>query len=104
MIRNDKNEGFIIVGKRKEYVVIDNDTKLVSEIIDQFIEYEQEKWLKSFYMKLKRGCSDIAIISDSPVERTKYYIMKEKFINKIYQCCIYKGIVPYEDIINERID
>lgn len=104
MIRNNKEEGSIVIGKRNEYVVIDNDTRLVSEIIDQLIECEKEKWLKNFFLKLKRGCSDISIISDIPVERTKYYNMKEKFINKIYQCCIFKGIVSYEDIINERID
>ena len=103
MIKTNVHEGFISIGKRKEKIIIDNDTKIVVSIIDQVIENEQEPWLKTFYSKLKKGQKDISIITASPVERTKYYLVKEKFINKIYQCCIFKGIVPYEDILNDKI-
>lgn len=45
----------------------------------------------------------ITIIVDSPFEKGKFYLTKERFINKIYECCIYKGYVSYDDIMNEDI-
>ena len=61
------------------------------------------KWLQKCLSDVKKGRKGITIIVDSPFEKGKFYLTKERFINKIYECCIYKGYVSYDDIMNEDI-
>ncbi len=103
MMKDDKMELDVYISKRKEKIIIDEDVIAVMEIMDEIIEHEETAWRKNLFDKIKKGCSDISIIIDSPMERTKYYIAKNNFIDKIYQCCIYKGLVEYEDILRTEI-
>lgn len=84
-------------------IIIDEEIKIIIEIIREIIENERVEWIKTFYRMLLNGDSDIRILIDCPVERGKYYQMKKSFFNKIYECCIYKGLVSYEDILNVKI-
>lgn len=67
------------------------------------LENEKTKWLQKCLSDVKKGRKGITIIVDSPFEKGKFYLTKERFINKIYECCIYKGYVSYDDIMNEDI-
>lgn len=75
----------------------------VIEIMDEIIDYEKTAWRKSFFQRIRKGSRDISIIRNSPMERTKYYDAKREFVNKIYQCCIYKRLVDYEDVLNTTV-
>ena len=33
-------------------------------------------------------------------ENFEYYAAKKAFVDKIYECCIYRGLVDYKDILN----
>lgn len=91
------------IGKKKEHIVIDDDVIKVLAIMDEIIENEKTKWLQKCLSDVKKGRKGITIIVDSPFEKGKFYLTKERFINKIYECCIYKGYVSYDDIMNEDI-
>lgn len=103
LLKSGKTEATFYISKRKEKIIIDDEVKAIIEIIDEIIEWEKEAWLKDFFVQVRKGNKDIRILIDSPLEKGKYYQTKERFINKIYQCCIYKGWVSYEDIMNENI-
>ena len=103
MLRNGQMEKFVCISKKKEKIVIDNDVIAVIEIMDEIIEHEETKWRKKLFMGIRKGYKDISIIMNSPMERTKYYEEKKGFIDKIYQCCIYKGLVEYEDILKTEV-
>ncbi len=103
MLRNGESEKEIYISQVKEKIVIDSDVMAVIEIIDEIIEYEKTEWRKKFFLGIRKGLKDVSIIMDSPMERTKYYEAKREFIDKIYQCCIYKRLVDYEDILKTRI-
>lgn len=103
MIKNNVHEKYCYIGNRKEIFVLDSELFIIMDIIKEITDSEQNVWLKRIFTMIQHGDSDIKIIMHSPIERTKYYIIKEKFINKIYQCCIYKGLVNYNDILNENI-
>ena len=103
MINNGILEKEFYISKNKEKIIIDEDVLIVMEIVDEIIRKEDSLWLKKIYIDIKKGRSDIAIISNSPTERTKYYEIKKEFINKIYICCVYRGLVPYEDIFKSNI-
>ena len=94
----------VYISKRKERIVIDDDVITVIEIMDEIIQREKTDWRRKFFIKIRKGYKDIAIIMDCPMERTKYYIAKKEFIDKIYQCCIYRGLVDYEDIFNTQAE
>ena len=103
MLKEGKTETCVCINKRIEKIVIDDEVKLILEIIHEIIRREKVYWLKNFYIKLLKGKKDIYILMDCPVERGKYYETKRKFYNKIYQCCICKGLVSYEEILEEDI-
>ena len=103
MIRDGRQETNIYISKEKEHIVVDDEVFAVLKIMDEIIEYEKEKWRKNIFTELRNGNKDIKIMMGTPIGRTKYYDEKEKFIDKIYQCCIYKHLVDYEDILKTRV-
>ena len=104
MQQDGVTEIHVYISKRKEKIVLDNDVSAAIEIMDEIIDYEQIEWRKKFFMQIRKGRKDIAIIFDCPMERTTYYLAKKEFIDKIYQCCIYRGLVDYEDILNTKVE
>ncbi len=103
MIRKGQTEARVRVNARTEKIIIDEEVITIVNIINEIVEQEKTAWLKNFYIKLLKGKKDISILLDCPVERGKYYETKKRFFNKIYQCCICKGLVLYEEILNEDI-
>ena len=91
-------------GKRVADTEIDKEALAIVEIIEELIAKEEVTWVKRWMLQLKTGKSDIAILFDMPISRAEYYLLKARLVDKIYNCCIYKGLVPYESILNERID
>ena len=103
MIRDGRQETNIYISKEKEHIVVDDEVFAVLKIMDEIIEYEKEEWRKRIFTELRNGNKDIKIMMGTPIGRTKYYDEKKKFIDKIYQCCIYKHLVDYEDILKTRV-
>lgn len=95
MLKERKEEKYVYIGHRKERIEIDGDVKAVMKIIEEIIENEKTKWLKELLTDNKEGWKDYKIVIQFPIERSKYYQIKERFVNKIYQCCIYRGLVEY---------
>ena len=87
------------ISKRKEHLVLDEEVLAVIGVMEEIIESEETKWLQDLLKEVRYGRKDVTIQIDSPVARTKYYQTKERFVNKVYECCIYKGYVSYEDIL-----
>ena len=102
MLHDGKREMSVYISGEKEYIVIDNDVVAVLEIMDEIIEYEEIEWRKKIYLGIRNGYNDIPIMVNSPLGRTTYYEEKRKFVDKIYQCCIYKRLVDYEDILRTK--
>lgn len=105
MIRENKTEGYFYIskGKRRERLVADDSVRAVVEILDEIISYEDDRWLKEIFIKVREGDKDVFIMINSPLSKGKYYLIKERLVNKIYNCCVYKGLVSYEDILREEI-
>ncbi|MBE5737874.1 MAG: hypothetical protein E7348_05680 [Clostridiales bacterium] len=103
MIRKGISEKDFYISKNKEKIIIDEEVFSVIRIVDEIIENEQASWLKRIFIGIKNGKSDVAIILNSPAERTKYYEIKREFINKIYTCCVSKGLVSYEEVLKSKI-
>lgn len=68
------------------------------------VRSEKEIWIKKIFSKKKRGEKDIKLIIESPTREKKYYETKRKIIDKIYHCCIVKGLVTYEETLKEKIE
>ena len=89
----------VYISGEKEQIVIDNDVLTVLEIMGEIIEHEEMEWRKKLFREIKKGNKDVSIMMDTPMGRTKYYEAKKGFVDKIYQCCIFKGLVEYNDIL-----
>ena len=99
MLHDGKKESNIYISREKELIVIDDEVFAVLEIMDEIIEYEKTEWRRNIFTELRKGSKDIKIMMGTPIGRTKFYDEKKKFIDKIYQCCIYKHLVDYDDIL-----
>ena len=102
MLHDGRTEMSTYISGEKEFIVIDDDVIAVLGIMDEIIEYEETEWRKKIYLGIRSGYNDIPIMVDSPLGRTKYYEEKRKFIDTIYQCCIYKHMVDYKDILGTK--
>ena len=91
------------ISKKKEHLVVDEGVIAVFDVIDDIIESEEEPWLKDVIKDIRRGRKGLAIEVESPVQHTKFNLTKERFISKVYECCIYKHFVTYEDILKSKI-
>lgn len=103
MLNEDKTEAYFYISKRTEKVVIDDEVRAIVDILDEIIRRENSSWLKKIFLKVRKGNKDVYIMIDSPLGKGKYYLIKARLVNKIYDCCIYRGLVSYEDILNEEI-
>jgi len=99
LLKRDENKKVLYIGKRKETVEINDDVLTVLSIEDEIIQSEESEWLKQVFSGIRAGEKDISLLSANPLARTKFYDVKKDFINRIYGCCIFKGLVPYEDIL-----
>ena len=88
-------------GKKKR---IDPEEAVIVEILDDVIRSEKKDWVKDLVENLKREETDIRRIEEVPVSRAKYYLLKNRLVEKIYNCCISKGYVSYEDVLGENIN
>lgn len=104
MQRKGETVRSVYISKQKEKIVIDEEVHMVMKIMDEIIQQEEITCLKKIWMSIKTGEMDICIIQDNPIERTKYYMLKKAFVNKIYQCCICKGMVTYDDVLRAKIE
>jgi len=104
MIKLNIKEKYFYISNKKELIIIDNDVLTIINIMGEIINSEKQEWLKKIFLMISKGYKDVKIIISSPIERSKYYLIKEKLTSKIFQCCIYKGLVDYIDILEEKIE
>ncbi len=104
IIKEGKTEENIYINHYTEKIIIDGEVKIIVEILEEIIAREPtDSWILKVLQKIQEGKKDVSIIIKSPVSRAKYYMVKERLIEKIYACCVYKGLVSYEDILSEEI-
>ena len=103
MLKEGIKEKRVRISKRMEKIVIDENVKIVLGIIKEIIDSEEEEWMKKILEQISKGMSENYILSRCPVGRTKYYNIKNEFINKIYHCCICKQMVSYESVISTKL-
>ena len=99
MIKHNIQKKVLHIGDTVETLEINDNVRIVLSIEDEIIQAEETQWLKEVFAGIRAGEKDIALISNYPVARTKFYDVKNEFINKIYNICIFKGLVSYEDIL-----
>ena len=72
-------------------------------ILDEICENETDKDVLCMIDGIKKGRSDVAIMQDVHWQKNAYYERKERLISKIFECCISKGFVQYEEIMKRSI-
>lgn len=91
------------IGNRKQSIEITDDVKIICEIVEIVYEKEKDDVVKQMIKGLISGQSDIRIMRNMPYSRNAYYSRKGLFFEKIYDCCIARGLVTFEEILVEEI-
>lgn len=97
---------FVVYKKyRKNFVVgIDERIHTLLEIIDDFILNERSKevmMILTYHYFGKK--TDVATIKNMYVSPSTYYRIKEKIVNKLFNLCISKKLVPYDLLLQDPI-
>ncbi len=105
VVRDGKTKESFYINRKTEWIVVDYETRVVLEVLGDVAEREEPtSWFAYVIKKFKEGEKDITILMKVPVSKGKYYTAKDEFVNKIYEGCIFKGIVSYEQILERKID
>ena len=103
MMDEGLSEAKFYIGKKTEHIVIDKEIKEIVEIINDMLKKHSGDWAIDILRRVRAGEKDITIMIDSPVSANKYYDTKKEIVHRIYACCVAKGLISYEEIINEAI-
>jgi hypothetical protein len=102
-IINGESNLVFYIGNRKQTYNITKPVIAVYDIINEIHARTKNVWIHFMISAIKAGKSDIYIIHHVPWERNAYYSRKQKFIEKVYNCCISQNLVNYEEILEEEI-
>lgn len=76
---------------------------MVVATIDEISANEKDEFIKRLIDGIKNGETDKYLMRVLPLDKNAYYNRKKRIVDKIYQCCIFKGLINYEEILNESI-
>ncbi len=102
-IKNGLKAAIFYIGNRKQSIEITDDVKIICEIVEILYEKEKDDVVKQMIKGLISGESDIWIMRNMPYSRNTYYTRKGLFFEKVYNCCISRGLVSFEEILVEEI-
>ena len=103
-IQNGKPEVIICISGRKETIQIDRKTLMFAEIVRIVCKKEENDLIKSFIDKnIMQGQTNTSTFVREPLDRSTYYFYKNRFVDILYHCCISKGLVSLQDILEEDI-
>ena len=102
-IKNKLSQAVFYIGKRKQSVEITAEVETVYEIIELVYKNENDTWIKYMIKLIKGGKTDVFIMQETHCSRSAYYAKKEAFIQKVYNCCIARNLVSFEEILMEKI-
>lgn len=94
----------IRIGARKENIQINSEIMTFVDIVKMIYNKEKNELIKNFMDKnIIKGQTNISAFVEKPLDKSTYYRYKNKFVDIIYHCCISKGLVTLQDILEEEI-
>ena len=102
-IRKHQTVACFYVGNRREVIEITKNIYLIRAIVEDIIQKEDHYIGLIVEYHIKQGKSDRYIITQLPLSKNSYYRLKQRIHEKIYNCCIEKGVVSYEEIFVDII-
>lgn len=102
-MRQKQNPAKFYIGRRRHIVVISEEVKVIFKIIEDIYAHEENYWIRKMIDGMKKGRRDVAIMHDIPWAKNAYYERKRKIIEKVYNCCISRNLVDYNEILKEEI-
>lgn len=91
------------IGNRKQIFEITEEVKAVYAILEEIEANETYEEVLCIIDGIKKGRSDVAIMQDVHWQKNAYYERKDRLIDKIFECCIYRRLVEYEEIMGRNI-
>lgn len=82
---------------------ITEETKTVCDLLKVVVAAEKSSVIKQMINHIIAGQPDVFIMTEVPYSRNAYYDKKKAIIEKVYNCCISRGLVTFEEILDEDI-
>ena len=102
-IKEGKEAAEFKISKRNFQIGITEEDIVVCEIFEDIRKRERDQDVLCMINGLRKVRTDTAIMQDVHWRKNAYYDRKSKLIDKIYECCICRGYVDYEEIMNREI-
>ena len=108
MLKAKKNnaEKIVIIKSRKKHEIILDDRVVqiflvVEELINSISSEYSKKIIQSYYFDRK---TEKYIVSHFAISSSSFFRMKKIFENRFFVMLAAKGIVTYDDILEEKFD
>ena len=102
-IKEGKEAAEFQISKWNFKIKITDEDKAICEIFEEICRREKDQDVLRMINGLRKGRTDTAIMQDVHWRKNAYYDRKSKLIDKIYECCICRGYVDYEEIMGREI-
>ncbi len=103
MVKQKKNQDSFYLGNRLKRLELTDEIKIIYETVEDVYLHIREGWIKRIIGGILKGESDVYLLHDIPCSRSLYYSIKKGFIEKIYQCCIAKQMITYDELLRMEI-
>lgn len=103
-VQRGKNEVDLCICGRRENIKIDVKILTFLDILQTVYKKEKNHLIKRFMEKnIFQGKSNTSVFSIEPLDKSTYYRYKNKLVDILYHCCICKGLVTLQEILEEEI-
>ncbi len=102
-VKKDLSEAVFYVGNRKNRIPITEEVKTVFEIINLVYKEEEDTLMRRMMKGIMTGEKDRYIMRQIHYGKNAYYPRKNAFMDKLFNLCIYRKLVSFDEILKSTI-
>lgn len=102
-VKKNRPVAEFFIGNRKNVIEITPEIREFCKIVEMICEEEREANIKLMIQLILNGESNIYIMQRVHYCKNAYYERKSAFIDKVFNCCIFRGLVSLEEILGRDI-
>lgn len=98
-LKNNRVSAFFSISGRKERIAITEDIKKFSNAVIKALEKIKDDFSKNILREtVLEGKSDVYVFTHFSITRGSFYTIKESFLDRLFNLCVFNGLVTEDEI------
>ncbi len=102
-VKKNLPSAVFVIGNRKKVIEITPEVRELCKIVEMICEEERDANIKLMIQLILNGESNIYIMQRVHYCKNAFYERKSAFIDKVFNCCILRGLVSLDEILGRDI-